>query len=1083
MTDFFSRIFSIPSDDSSAYSSDVYRADDGGGGGGGNNGSKHNAGSGGGRNAKMRKDKKKKKKEERGGGGRNNKSRPSLPPPPQCTTGGNDTITSSKASPPASSRAASDSVLGKSAWSGASSTGSDTETTGGRRSYEYPRDDDDDDDGGDHGRDSDRRALRPNGGGSGGRGRRRRDDSRVPQSRSASEQPRGSSRKVGSVAATACDKAHRLPVQPQPVQTSPTRRHRSLSTTRKGGTPAPSGMPPAAAASSPRGDPVLVPIRSWSSGGEDEDEEEEGEEDERAGLRGRRHRSSTSSSAAAAAAAAHERSSSSVAARRKRHRQQPTAKQQEDDRARHHSYGGTKTSSAAGNNVETTTMTTTTTSTRQQHEKVNWLSRTFAGVGGGSKKNSPGSGGGGGGGATQSQHWSKRGTSKTRRPTPEILAVDEANEKATAATDRRGQKPRSASQRGGDIRDRDAKLNLPSPGGGGGQQRKQPIHVGDSIVIPHHEFLVESMEMSVLTMPLEFMTIATTGGCTSANEEELRDVEPSTGGVPSKYENFAINVQEVGRRTVLENAIVKAYYSNGHAGQDDVDVMATTTGVSSAEGPDGPAYPKIGAYASRFLEDGTGNRNIYQSYSRDQSIVHDREDGIEVSPANRLGLATAPHAKLGVSQHHGEEEGGEIDSRAPPGAGAGKHQWPCDPSAEGYSLKLNGGGLPLSPPPPPPMPPPLPRWALPLDYVPGQSSRHQVAASCTTPAGGNSETVAAGYNDPPGSLSEPVAHPPDPPGDEFRPFDEGSSGLCSDGVMYDRRAAPMLAAQQPTGQHKLRFSSSKAVTFSLPPLKTTSRNATPSPALTNRALTFWSSSQLLPPIVEIWSSVECPNNMPGGIGCSALNWDEKKECELLGEEVPLHVSDEWIDIRDEEEGKEEAKTAAITLMTTAPAPAPAAVAGSWEVGGASRHLFHSIDDLPDDEYLEDILNCEEEDFSHKSKSSNHFDNDIDYRHRSTWNTAYKPPKLSSSSEDSVRVNEDNWNIMNRKKAIAVIAIQRCVRGMLERQRLRSLLSSVLIMQLFIRRYISRRRYQTYLKLKQSYYPRRWERRNNSSPKK
>ena len=217
-----------------------------------------------------------------------------------------------------------------------------------------------------------------------------------------------------------------------------------------------------------------------------------------------------------------------------------------------------------------------------------------------------------------------------------------------------------------------------------------------------------------------------------------------------------------------------------------------------------------------------------------------------------------------------------------------------------------------------------------------------------------------------------------------------------------------------------------------------------------------------------------------------MKWDTKKECDLLGEEVSLHVSEEWIDVRGNEKGKKEMPThATLTLITTAAAPAPAAVASSWEVSGAGRHTFHSKEDLPDDEYLNDILNCDDEDLAHNttfnsnddradSSPSNLFDNDANLRrHRSTWNTAYKPPNLSFPSEDSIRLKEDNWNILIRKRVNAVIAIQRCVRGMLQRQRLRLLLVSVSIIQSCIRRYISRRRFQDYLKLKRSYYPRRW----------
>ena len=995
MTDFFSRIFSIPSDVSSNYS------DDGGlvvGVGAGNGVNRNNAvsgGGGGGKNGKKRRERKREEREE--GGGR--KSRSSLPP--RCAFDGNDTITSSNGNTPAS-----DSILG---WS---TRGSDSETME-EHPHQYPYDDED------YGGESDRRALRLGGE---SRGRQRRIDAPPRPHRSSSEKPRVGGGKGGGVAVDAGKNSPRAPNRLQ-LDISPTRRHRSLSKVRDNNGPSSGGRVHAEASSS----------RDWSSREDDHDEKEE--EKKEGGARAGRHRRSSS-------LVVHKLSSSS--SNRENHRHQPS---------------GSKTATDYG--------------TTRQHDKANWLSRKLAGVG--SKMNSTASGGGGGA-APQLQPQGGERTGKSRRSTTEN-AVEEA--RATASSGRR-QKPRATSR--GNVGDRDDKLNLPTMGGR--IQRKQPINVGDSIVISQ-ELLEESMEMSVLTMPRELMN--TMSGGVSASEEEREggewlDKGATMGAVTSKYEYFAADIQEVGQRTVMENDIIKAYYSNRQAGQDEDEVVST--GINSV---DGPAYPKIGAHASRFLGDECNNHSIYQSYSRDQSIVHDREDGIEVSPANRLGLVN-PHA--GLSVRHREDEGA-TGPKTPTSPGSGKHRWPCDPSAEGYSLKLDGRGIPLSPPPPPPPPATLSRRVLPLEVIPHQSSQQQVTAFCNTPVSENFETVAARYNNPQGSLAEPTAHLPDPPGDEFRPFDEFSSGFDIGGLLLDQQVAPTSMAPQPTDQGNLRSPGCKAVTFSLPPPKITSRHSTllPAPPSTGSALDnnfsmnrnpktntkFWSSS-LSPPITELWSSVECPNNIFSGFGVSALRWNSKKESELLGEKIPLHVLEECIEFCDKEEGKVEATSHAILIES-------ADVLSCWQVCGTGRHRFLSNQDLPEDEYMNDILDCEDEGFASKtafrsnddrkdSCLSNHMDSDADLRHRSTW--TYKPPKLSFSGDDPVRVKEDNWNVRAQKRVNAIIAIQRFVRGTLERQRHRLLLGNVLIIQLCMRRYISRRRYQDSLKLKRSYHPSRWK---------
>jgi len=668
----------------------------------------------------------------------------------------------------------------------------------------------------------------------------------------------------------------------------------------------------------------------------------------------------------------------------------------------------------------------------------------------------------------------------------------------------------------------------------------QPINVGDSIVISQ-QFLEEGMEMSVLTIPRELVAM---------NEEALRG---DNGGLSE----FDKTIQEVGQRTVLENDHVQAFLERQilarkgihNAGVEDEIVPSSSTGVSSSH-RGGPVYPKISEYASRILEEGI----IYQSYSQDreeqqnqqpQSIVHcdNGEDGMEVRPAQLLN---------------------------------GKHSWPCDPSADGYSPQR--GGIP-PPPPPPPQPTLLPPrhngGSLQNNgsYMPSLQ-QHAAVPHWNTPVNSNSESIATSYDDPPGTLvTSPTLGSPtllsqdhgqqhhhssrsDPPGNDsyHRPFDEGTD-FCNNNNDNEMQHPPTPAAKAAVPQR-----SNKAVTFSLPPLTHSSSwhshpHHPPAPPFMGPPLDYyysmerstsnpeqnWMSSSplLLPPIIELWASVESADNVPGGDiigGDIAANttsgggrWDTKRENELLGEDLPLHVSEGWIEDCDKEDLSNDDALNKEDLSHDALNPAHVLEGNttnsheyqkSRSMGKkvSSTSSWEDIGALPDDEYFDDILNCGEEFASmnvnndqngnsqaHQSRDvailpsipSNDLDVDEDdngdddganvYRHRSTWNSAYKPPKLSlSDAEDSFdpmalspssRSSSDNWQRLVRHRANAAIAIQKSVRGLMERQRIRLLLESVLVIQPFIRRFLSRKRYSDYLKVKRSYYPKKWRRSN------
>eukprot|EP00571_Detonula_confervacea_P007469 CAMPEP_0172317106 /NCGR_PEP_ID=MMETSP1058-20130122/30562_1 /TAXON_ID=83371 /ORGANISM="Detonula confervacea, Strain CCMP 353" /LENGTH=1075 /DNA_ID=CAMNT_0013031577 /DNA_START=53 /DNA_END=3280 /DNA_ORIENTATION=+ len=869
-----------------------------------------------------------------------------------------------------------------------------------------------------------------------------------------------------------------------PTKKQSSRRHRTLSKMGSRGTAAATSL------SSNKDPTMLTRVNSWSSG-EERDGRKNGHHNE-----GRRSRSS-STRPASASTAAH---ASKKSARSKS--SQPGKKLDTKEKQQAGRRMDSNTTEKTNNSSSTTTTTT--------KKSKNWRSK----LTGGMKKLSPG--GPGGGTPPLQKHKKASGSKKKKEFTNGATMVN---------------MPKKPLGKEADYAAARKKLHLP-PG------QNQPIDIGDSIVISQ-QFLEDSMDMSVLTMPREL----------TMNEKE------SGGG--GAVERFDKEIQEVGHGRVLEKDTVQAFLDRRtRRGSDQVeDIPSSSTGVSAL-------YEKIGAYASRILDEG----GIYQSYSQDQLMDdhdgHGELDGIEVRPAQRLGVT------------HGHD--GKPLAHAVAGTAGGKHYWPCDPSAEGYSPK-NG----VVPPPPPP--PALPRHGkLPSNTAlvqpssqPNNSAAVAAVPHLNTPASSSSNylSIATSYEDPPGTLGtsptlqiqpsssgtmdtisrlrndnhdgqqQQQRSKSDPPGDDpyTRPFDEPFSGLGN------RGHATTTGIND--GQNKLKSSGGKAVTFSLPPPQSASQQQSP-PAppfmgppldyyysmernpnnLKDQQQPMFSSPLLLPPIIELWSSVEGSDNVVtqgdnvNVIG-SALKWDTRREAELVGEDLPLCVSEGWIDVRryeekneEENEGEKQVETTndndsvhhqkgdmVAEKLNTSTTAADDAVASNWEgTSSSSRHVAPMDEDTPhdeyfdehkpDDEYFDDILNCG--DFNDhyddgplrqnsQDVTANHTVDNVDeganFRHRSTWNTSYKPPKLSLLEEDSILQDRsrhnDNWHRLLRHRANATISIQKAVRGLLERQRLRLLLDAVLIIQPCIRRYLERKRYLEYIKLKRSYFPGRWKRSN------
>ncbi|KAL7545964.1 hypothetical protein ACHAWF_009313 [Thalassiosira exigua] len=601
-------------------------------------------------------------------------------------------------------------------------------------------------------------------------------------------------------------------------------------------------------------------------------------------------------------------------------------------------------------------------------------------------------------------------------------------------------KPKSALDR------RDTPQSNPEKSGGGGRVRRSSsgrlpsvnINVGDSVVISQ-QFLEENAEISVLTLP-----------------KELRG-----DGDSAVAADFDQCIQEVGRRAAIENYRVQEFLERAAGGAlcaGDLDAGSASTygrglrglrGIEAASRPRVPAYDGVGAYASRALEEG----DLYPSYGRD-----DRSEG-----------------------------------RRPP----------CDPSAEGHSPRGEGDEGPgeddgssdsgsIPPPPPPPTPPP--RSGRPPKSPTKQPTSHAVSPESSAPAvphwntpADGSGSVATSYNDPPGmlvtsptsgaaELSPPnhraSADPPEgadpperhgeedhvgPPGDEAegQPFDEGESGLGSPAAAAETLVVPR-----------------KAVTFALPP--PSSSPVPPAPPFLGPPLDCYFSAErddpdgpppfrltalgILPPIVELWSPVE---EVVGAVAGNDVGWDEEKEDELLGEERPLRVSAEFIDIlereleqpQDEDEEEVEDEEDEATFAGLSPAhpimpetngdafsdPSVDAFAESTQnfpdsnnhASPPNRLVGRQIsaasapsnwdEDLPHDEYFDDILNCgddllageaigsadngedqwEGHPVARDSVSAPSSDarrelegDDVDLRHRSMWNAAYRPPSCS-----------------------------------------------------------------------------------------
>ncbi|KAL7520154.1 hypothetical protein ACHAWX_004896 [Stephanocyclus meneghinianus] len=368
----------------------------------------------------------------------------------------------------------------------------------------------------------------------------------------------------------------------------------------------------------------------------------------------------------------------------------------------------------------------------------------------------------------------------------------------------------------------------------------QPINVGDSIFISQ-QFLEESMEISVITLPKEL------------SMKELDD------------ENL---MQIVGQKGVLGNNAVQAFLNrrtgeggngnNGGSAREARDFEIQPSASMESKG----IYERVSSYANRLLD------ISYSQSLENNSNTCEEDEGVEVKHITKQ-----------------QEKVESYSSGAP-----GKYAWACDPTTEGYSPEgiekqttTTGStatdselkNVILSPPPQP-LNAPTDRKLNVQIPLPDDSSGKLV-----------SSTVEDGEKK---GRQEPSIM--------SRPFDEPSAGSGR-------------TISSPTRDPER---SNKSVSFCLPPPS----SHPPAPPFLGPTLDYyysmerpskdplpsWSTSSLLPPIIELWSSVEDNSDygVGGTVGGSITLWNQNKENELIGEDAPLLLSEKWINFSKNQTG-------------------------------------------------------------------------------------------------------------------------------------------------------------------------------------
>ena len=563
--------------------------------------------------------------------------------------------------------------------------------------------------------------------------------------------------------------------------------------------------------------------------------------------------------------------------------------------------------------------------------------------------------------------------------------------------------------------------------------------------------------------------------------EENADMSVLT--LPRELHNKEVDeenlMQIVGQKGVLGNNAVQAFLDRRSAGVDkkggDVYIQQSTSVESKG------MYERVGSYATKMLD-------ISYSQSLDNNSTENVNGGPDL-------LVLANHQ-------------------------VGKHAWPCDPTAEGYTPAGTGSGsigataaasstsvvteqeIGSIGVPPPPSPSTL--------IEDNEQKSHKLPT--------NNNQVASYFIEKDTKNLESQDKP--------RPFDEPSS--CPGELAPEK--------------------CNKSVSFCLPPPS----SQPPAPPFLGPTLDYyysmerphqdqmpiWSNSTVLPPIIELWSSVE-----DGASSNRVSAWIREKENELLLEEnAPLLLSDGIIVEVDGVENNVQKE-----ILSSPKSHVREPVTNPTSPGEKSIDYLNDILDCNDDE--DDAPLDEKEGLkvvpAATSSLSIHTDpamsseshltgEDASFRHRSQWksphNMTYRPPMFnqagvqkdanllkvgkSESSEDSVlhlrRLHGDDTQYQDSNRPIilhgrvirhgnmpsiarspsassyvstsscnaktfAAIVIQASARGMLERQSFMIMINSVLVIQPAVRRFLFRQRYLAHIKLKRSYFPSKWQR--------
>jgi hypothetical protein len=403
-------------------------------------------------------------------------------------------------------------------------------------------------------------------------------------------------------------------------------------------------------------------------------------------------------------------------------------------------------------------------------------------------------------------------------------------------------------------------------------------------------------------------------------------------------------LMQVGQQGVLGNNAVQAFLDRRSTPAYNEEMKLQ----HSSSVDNGVSYERVSTYATKLLD-----------ISHSQSL----ENGSTTSANNEEGME--------VSEDYANHQ-------------VGKHRWPCDPTAVGYEpagekkktttgtdnsvvTEEEIGSIDMPPPPP-------------------------------SPTSNIQQRVA---DDPSGiRLPSPISERCDAKQlesvEKRRPFDDPSPKV------------PQDETEKPTVSK-----SNKSVSFNLPP-PSVHPPAPPflGPTLdyyysmerhSNDQLPIWSNSLILPPIIELWSSVEDRS----GDAAGERGWDREKEMELVGEEYnPFLISQRGMQPNDKVEVEE-------SMVSKEPINMPMPMSP----GEKSIEHIHNILDCGDEE--DEAPMDEKEGLKIASSSlsiktdpvtsteTEAAPEDAQFRHRSQWkssqNMTYKPPMFNNGVQKELRM--------------------------------------------------------------------------------